>query len=69
MPKKKDYSDQEVNKKSSIQEPIAIYQKPPCQFTLEELKEEIRLSLKDIEDGNLIDNKDLPAKYPEWELE
>ena len=42
---------------------------PPCCWTVEELKEQIRLSLKDIEEGRTISSEEAELHFKNYQYE
>lgn len=70
MNEKKKYTKHEetpeVNRLSEEAATYHVARKRPCQFTVEELKEEIRLSMEDIKAGRVYDFEDVLKEWDTW---
>ncbi|WP_163178508.1 hypothetical protein [Bacteroides sp. 51] len=70
MKEKKKYPKHEEDQEQFIlSEPTATYHvqgKRPCQFTMEELKEEIRQSMEDIKAGRVHTWEEIKADMDSW---
>jgi hypothetical protein len=71
MKEKKKYTEQTGEQEEHLlSEASATYRtenkRPPCRFTLEELKEEIRQSMKDVKAGRVYQFEDVLKEWDTW---
>lgn len=73
MTKKKYSEPDETTSRSSVNEPIASYglsevigQTSPAQYSLDELKAHLAISLENIKAGRIHNHEDIPNLRPQW---
>ena len=76
MTKKNYYKKEKETSQSCVNEPIASYgfsetvrQSSPAQYTLEELKAHLAISLEDIKAGRIYNHEEIPNLRPQWKLQ
>jgi len=60
------YEEQEQNQLSEEAVAYELKGKRPCQFTVEELKEEIRQSLEDVKAGRVYTWEEIKSEMDTW---
>ncbi|WP_293715286.1 hypothetical protein [uncultured Parabacteroides sp.] len=76
MTKKNYYKKEKETSQSTVNEPIASYgfsetvgQSSPAQYTLDELKAHLAISLEDIKAGRIYSHEEIPNLRPQWKLQ